>query len=176
MVFMPLRCKIISIFMKTTIGVCNTHREAMEAVRELRKAGYPTKNLSVIGKVDADTEDDIEVTDMKVAGTEVGAGVVIGSTLGILTGVGVFAIPGLGFLFGAGALAGAIAGFDIGLIGGGIVSALTLTGIHDEKAKHYDEQLKEGKFLLIVQGSKEEGEQAQKILQAKGGNAGLEMH
>lgn len=161
--------------MKTTIGVYNTHQEAMEAVKELRKAGFPTKNLSVIGKVEQET-DDIETTDMKVAGTEVGAGVVIGSTVGILTGIGIFAIPGLGFLFGAGALAGAIAGFDIGLIGGGIISALTLSGIHDENAKHYEKQLREGKFLLIIQGTKEEAEQAQKILKSHGTDAGLEMH
>jgi membrane protein DedA with SNARE-associated domain len=52
--------------------------------------------------------------------------VAVGTTLGIvagaLSGVGVFALPGLGFIYGAGALVGTIAGFDFGLISGGIVS------------------------------------------------------
>ncbi len=162
--------------MKTTIGVYNTHHDAMQAVKELRQAGYPTNNLSVIGKVHANDSDELENKEMKIAGAEVGAGVVIGSTVGILTGVGLFAIPGLGFLFGAGALAGAIAGFDIGLIGGGIISALTLTGIHDDKAQQYEEHLKQGKYLLIAQGSKEEAETAQKILHGYGGHQELDVH
>src|SRR5690606_35335037 len=70
--------------------------------------------------------DDVFTNPMKVAATGVGIGAVVGPILGALAGVGVLAIPCLGILVGAGALAGAIAGLDVGIIGGGIISALAI--------------------------------------------------
>lgn len=94
----------------------------------------------------------------------------------MLTGIGLLAIPGLGFLYGAGALAGAIAGFDIGLIGGGIISALTIPGVKHDVAKEYETQLKEGKFLVIAHGSEEEVNRAKEIMHRHGTHTTLETH
>jgi hypothetical protein len=47
------------------------------------------------------------------------------------------AIPGVGMLYGAGALVGAIAGFDVGIIGGGLVAILANIGIGEKEAHHY---------------------------------------
>ncbi|MCB0697363.1 MAG: hypothetical protein KDC07_08360, partial [Chitinophagaceae bacterium] len=144
--------------MDNLIAVCNNHLAAVQAVGALKEQNHLTsKQLSIIGKADkarnAIILDDDDVS--KVTTTEAGIGVALGSALGILTGVGIFAIPGLGFLYGAGALIGGIAGFDLGLIGGGIVSALTVAGIKINETHSYDEDIKQGKFLVVVQGTKE---------------------
>lgn len=158
--------------MRTVVGVYENHHDAVQAVRELKAAGYSTKQISLIGKVKdtAGLEDPIEEDNvrMKFAGTELGVTAIAGSTIGLLTGVGLFAIPGLGFLFGAGALVGAIAGFDIGLIGGGIIAALTLPGIKGDTAKQYEKEVSEGKILLIIQGTETEAAEANTLLHSHG--------
>ena len=36
--------------MNTTVGVYDTHEKAIEAVQELKRAGYPVQQVSLIGK------------------------------------------------------------------------------------------------------------------------------
>ena len=164
--------------MKTAVGVYSTHGDAVHAIKVLKDNGYPAEKLSILGKVN-EAANELETKDeklMKVAGTEVGIGAIAGTTAGILTGIGLFAIPGLGFLFGAGALAGAIAGFDIGLIGGGVVSALTIPGMKTDAAKKYEKELDAGRFLVIAQGTEEEIKRAEEILKGHGTHTVLDMH
>ena len=164
--------------MKTVISVYDTHHDAVEAVRELQSAGYDPKRLSIVGKT-TDMEEVPEVKtskSMAVAGAEVGIGAVAGSVLGVLTGIGIFAIPGLGFLYGAGALVGAIAGFDFGIIGGGLASALTVAGISAADTEQYEESLKNGKVLLVVQGSNDDLAKAKSILHTHGKSTGIIQH
>jgi uncharacterized membrane protein len=161
--------------MKTVVGVYNTHDEAVEAIKTLKEQGYIDAQLSMIGKVQ-NTGDDDESHLMNTAAKEIGVTAVAGSTLGVLAGLGIFAIPGLGFLYGAGALVGAIAGFDIGLIGGGLISALTIPGMKSDIAKEYDKELRDGKILVIVQGSQDEVEEAKEHLSGFGKHKTLETH
>ncbi|MFA6923692.1 MAG: hypothetical protein WC223_05500 [Bacteroidales bacterium] len=150
--------------MKSTVGVYDSHDTALDAIEVLKDRGYPINQLSLMGQASI-VDDNMRIQSrepLKNAG--VGAGVVLGSTLGVLSGAGVFAIPGLGFIFGAGAVVGALAGFDVGLIGGGIVSILTTLGIKKDKVIKYNEHLNEGKFLVIAQGNEEEVEKAKSIL------------
>lgn len=164
--------------MKTVIGVYDTHTDAIEAVQALKGAGYSNKNISLIGRVKGDDKG-LETNDdklVKTAGAEVGITTVAGATIGILTGIGIFAIPGLGFLYGAGALVGAIAGIDFGIIGGGIVSALTIPGMKEAAAKEYEKEIAAGKTVLVVQGSEEEIKEAERILNDKGMHSMLGAH
>lgn len=166
--------------MRTVVGTYDDHHDAVEAVRHLKAAGFNTKQISLIGKVkDTAGLEDVAEDDsarMKIAGAELGVTAIAGSTIGLLTGIGIFAIPGLGFLFGAGALVGAIAGFDIGLIGGGIISALTLPGVKGDTAKQYEKEVSEGKLLLIVQGTETEVHEAERVLSSHGKHDVLEAH
>lgn len=163
--------------MITAVGVYETHAQAVQALHELKQANFPARQLSILGKADVkdphSEADEDEMSDR--AGKGVGLGILAGSTLGVLTGVGVFAIPGLGFLFGAGALVGAIAGLDLGLIGGGIAGALAI-GLHREHYEKYDKYLKEGKFLVVVHGSAKEIEHAKDILFKHGEHFELAAH
>lgn len=164
--------------MNNLIVVYDAHDKAIDAVTTLKQAGYTSKNLSIIGRADK-ARDAAKLSDkeiINVAGAEVGAGVTLGSVLGALAGVGIFAIPGLGFLYGAGALVGAIAGFDIGLVAGGVASALTVAGIKVAETKKYDDYIKDGNMLVIVQGSADEVKKAEDALKAGPKPVDIEKH
>lgn len=162
--------------MKAVVGVYDSHEKAVDAIEELKKAGYSTKNLSLIGKADL-VNDHIHVKSNDTAEkAEVGVGVVAGSVLGVLAGVGIFAVPGLGFLYGAGALVGAFAGFDFGLIAGGLVAALTHLGMDEVNAVKYEKHLNEGKFVIFAQGSEKEINHAQEVLHTQGLHLELDSH
>ncbi len=164
--------------MNATIGIYDNHDLAVEAVIKLKEADFPVNQLSIMGLSQTeDVDKEMHITPhnpIKTAG--LGTGTVIGTTLGILTGVGMFAIPGVGFLYGAGALVGAIAGFDIGLIGGGIASALTTVGVTDENSKKYHDALVAGKFLVVAHGDQKLVNQAKDLLHEHGTHDDMEMH
>ncbi len=152
--------------MNSAIGIYEDHDMALAAVAKLKEDGYAVNQLSIMGLTETEVVDNemrvVEKSPIKVAG--LGTGVAIGTTIGVLTGVGLFAIPGLGVLFGAGALVGALAGFDFGLIGGGIASVLASVGVSDEIAKRYHTLLQAGKYLVIASGTAEEVQLAKKHL------------
>jgi uncharacterized membrane protein len=164
--------------MNATIGIYDNHDLAVEAVVKLKEANYPVSQLSIMGKAETETVDnEMHITPkspIKVAG--LGVGTALGTTLGVLAGVGVFAIPGLGFLYGAGALVGAIAGFDFGLIGGGIASALATVGVKDENLKKYHDALEEGKFIVIAHGTEEDVNKAKSMLHEHGTHEDIDQH
>lgn len=164
--------------MKTTIGIYENHDDAVEAVKKLQMQGYPIHNLSIIGKTEKEEiDDDMNITPKNpINPVGLGAGTAVGATVGILTGIGIFAIPGLGFLYGAGALVGALAGFDFGLIGGGVASVLTSIGLNEAPARKYERYLQEGKYLIIAQGTEEETKHAKELLHVHGTHKELEMH
>jgi uncharacterized membrane protein len=150
--------------MKKSIAIFSSHDEAREGLEALMNAGMEMKNFSIIGKAEI-VDDQIKVKSNRalIAAPTV-AGTVIGTTIGLLTGIGLFAIPGLGVLFGAGAIVGAFAGFDAGIIAGGVSSILVELGIKENHIQ-YEEHLQEGKFLMILDGSKTEIEKAENILE-----------
>jgi hypothetical protein len=162
--------------MKSTIGVYNSHKEAIEAINELVDDGYPAAQLSLIGKADL-IDDHLHVRSHELLKeAPVSIGIVAGTVLGVLAGAGIVAIPGLGFILGAGAVIGGFAGFDLGLVGGGIVSILASVGIKKEHAVKYHEHLKVNRFLVIAQGSETEVSEAKSILEAHGKHVELNCH
>lgn len=164
--------------MNATIGIYDNHDLALAAVKELKDSGFPVDKLSIIGKAETEEIDENLNTEtkypLKLAG--LGIGTALGTTLGVLAGVGIFAIPGLGFLFGAGAIVGAIAGFDFGLIGGGIASVLETVGVNDANMKKYHDALEKGKFVVIAHGKEDEVIKAKILLQEHGTHHELDLH
>lgn len=159
--------------MESQIAIYDTHEKAVNAIKQLSHQDFPMDNVSLLGQAEV-IEDHIHIRSLdtvKKAPAVIGMGA--GTLIGLLSGVGVFAIPGFGFLYGAGALVGLIAGLDLGLIAGGFISLLTYTGIKEEEVVKCQEHLKEGKFMVIVKGAKEEIEKAKRILHADGSH--LEM-
>lgn len=156
--------------MNTAIGIYDDHELAVAAVKRLKESDFPMDHLTIMGKAETEVVDkDLNITPKNpISLVGLGTGTAVGTALGILAGVGIFAIPGLGFLYGAGALVGAFAGFDFGLIGGGIASVLTTIGVKDENEQKYHNALEAGKFLLIVHGNEEDVNNARAILHLHG--------
>jgi uncharacterized membrane protein len=154
--------------MKSQVAIYENHELAIKALERLKDADFPMEKTSLIGQAEI-VDDHVHVKsldDMRVKAT--GLGVVATSTLGLLTGLGIFAVPGLGFLYGAGALVGAIAGAEIGVVGSALFSILTTIGFHSDYIVKYEQHIKEGRFLVIVNGTLEEVERAENILHTEG--------
>lgn len=159
--------------MESQIAIYETHDKAVEAIKLLSHKNFPMNIVSLIGKAEV-IEDHIQIQSLdtiKKAPALIGMGA--GTLVGLLSGIGVFAIPGFGFLYGAGALVGIIAGLDLGLIAGGFISLLNFTGIKEEEVVKCQEHLKEGKFMVIVKGDREDIDKAKHILHTD--NSHLEM-
>ncbi|MCE3294594.1 MAG: hypothetical protein K0R65_308 [Crocinitomicaceae bacterium] len=152
--------------MKTSIAVFNSHDEALASVVLLREHHFPLYKVSLVGKAEL-VDDKIHLepsTKEGLINTPVIAGTILGTTIGLLSGIGLFAIPGLGFLYGAGAIVGALGGFDLGLLAGGAGTLMLQAGIEEEHAVKYDEHLRDGKFLLMIEGSSQDAERARQII------------
>lgn len=150
--------------MKTSVAVFASHHDAVSSIVALKKHDFPLSKVSLVGQAElVDEKIQVQSND-KLINTPVIAGTVLGTTIGLLTGVGLFAIPGFGLLFGAGAVVGALGGFELGVATGGFVTLLLQMGIHEDYAVVYDEHIKDGKFLLMIDGSNEEIDLARKII------------
>ncbi len=164
-------------FYKRAAGLFYSRDEAEAAVRALQDAGYDMDRVSVIAK-DADTigghETTEEVGNKADDGAATGAvtGGALGGITGLLVGLGALAIPGIGPILLAGAEATAIAttlaGAGIGAAAGGLIGALIGLGIPEEKAKVYNDRVKGGSFLVIVNGTAAEIARAETIMQHNG--------
>ena len=62
------------------------------------------------------------------------------------------------------------------MLSGGIVAVLTSIGIEMAGATKYEEHLKAGKFMIIIQGSQREIDFAKSILEAYEGHIELKEH
>lgn len=159
--------------MKKSISIFNSHDDALKALEELRESGVNMSKISLVGHAEI-VNDNVHIkSNQALVAAPVAAGTVLGTTLGLLTGVGLFAIPGLGVLFGAGAIVGALAGFQIGVATGGIATILVDLGVKDDHVV-YEQHLKEGRFLLFYDGSEEEIEHVERIIEGK--HLGVKRH
>jgi len=151
------------------VAIYYTHTDAEAAVKELQKAGYDMRKLSIVGK-DYHTEE--HVTGYYSTGDRMRywgkLGAFWGGIWGLLFGSAFFLIPGLGPMLAAGpivawivgALEGAVVTGGVTAIGAGLYSI----GIPKDSILKYETALKTEKFLLIAHGSPAEATKAQQIL------------
>ncbi len=159
--------------MKKSISIFDSHAEALKALEALRESGVNMSKVSLVGRAEV-IDDHVHIHSNKaLVAAPVAIGSVLGTTLGVLTGVGLFAIPGLGLLFGAGAVIGAFAGFQLGVVTGGITSILVDLGVKEDHVV-YEQHLKEGRFLLFYDGSDEEIDHVERIIEGK--HLGIARH
>ncbi|MEH1918867.1 histidine kinase [Nostoc sp.] len=164
---------------KRAVGVFSHRRDVEHALHELKKVGFDMNRVSVITQ-DGDKEDiagaDVSdrVGDQSDEGAKVGAatGGALGGLAGLLVGLGTLAIPGIGPIMLAGAaattLATTLAGAGIGAVAGSLLGALIGLGIPEERAKVYDERVKRGHYLVILDGTEAEILRAEAILNHQG--------
>ena len=155
-------------------GIFASRNEAELAVNELTRAGFSSRDVSVLMADKSGTRDFATEKNTKAPeGTTTGAGVggTIGGTLGLLAGIGAIAIPGVGPLIAAGPIMATLAGVGVGGALGGIVGALVGMGIPEYEAKRYEGRVKEGGILVSVHcDSSDEVSRAKDILKRSGGD------
>jgi uncharacterized membrane protein len=151
------------------VAVYNTHQEAEEAVKELQKARFEMKNLSIIGR-DYHTEENVvgyyNTGDRMKYWGKVGA--FWGGFWGLLFGGAFFWVPGIGQVLAAGPVVAAIVSAleqavvvgGIGVIGAGLYGL----GIPKDSVIKYETALKANKFVVIAHGTPEEVSRAKQIM------------
>jgi uncharacterized membrane protein len=154
-----------------TVAVFDTHAEAEDAVKELQKAGFDMKKLSVVGK-DYHTEE--QVVGYYNAGDRMKhwgkLGAFWGGLWGLLFGAAFFWVPGIGPVLVGGpmvawiiaALEGAVLVGGISAIGAGLVSL----GIPKDSIVEYESALKAGKFVVVAHGTADDVAKALNIMSA----------
>lgn len=151
------------------VATFNTHTEAEYAVKEIQKAGFDMKKLSIVGK---DYHSDEHVVGYYNLGDRAKnwgkLGAFWGGLWGLLFGSAFFFIPGIGPILVAGPLVAWIVGALEGdvVIGGlsALGAAFFSIGIPEDSIVLYETSLKANKFLLIDRGSSEEVEHIRKIV------------
>ncbi|MCL5090743.1 MAG: hypothetical protein M1514_01900 [Patescibacteria group bacterium] len=143
----------------TVLGIFPDHDKADSAVNDLQKAGFETKDISIImrgpedgGVVTKKPKTTLVGGVVKYAEQGAGTGAVIGGLAGLLIGIAAVAFPGLGFVLFAGPLAAAlglgtaaattVTGAIAGAAGGGLIGAFTGLGLPGKEAAQYAERLK----------------------------------
>ena len=155
--------------MKSKVAVYNNHKKAVKAVKALVDNGIPAKHISLIGKAVINDDDNVEHIDKeKIEKTTAVIGMGAGTLVGLLTGIGVFTIPGFGFLYGAGAAVGAIGGFELGALTGGLLALLEDLGIKNDNLSDFEKRLNNGEFIIMINGNENEIIKAEKILHTEG--------
>jgi hypothetical protein len=151
------------------VAVFDRHQDAEGAIRELERAGFDMKKLSIIGH-DYHTEE--HAVGFYNAGDRVKYwgkhGAFWGSVFGILLAPAFFWIPGIGPILTGGligsVLMGTVEGAAVGaaIVGGtsALAAALGGIGIPKDSIIRYEADLKANKFLLIASGSAADAEQA----------------
>jgi len=161
------------------IAVYDTHTAAEQAIKEIQKAGFNMKNLSIIGK-DYRTEEHVvgyynSDDRMKFWGK---LGAFWGGIWGLLFGSALFVVPGIGPVMVLGPLVSSIIAALEGAVVVGGLSALGAglygMGIPKDSIVHYESEIKTGKFLVVAQGIGEELTEVQKICESHSAN--VEFH
>ena len=154
----------------SAVAIFNNHTEAEDAVKELQKAGFDMKKLSIVGK---DYHSDEHVVGYYNTGDRVKywgkLGAFWGGLWGFLFGSAFFFIPGIGPIV----VGGPLVSWIIGALEGAVIvggmstvgAALYSIGIPRDSVLKYETSLKSNKFVLVAHGTNEEAEKAKKILE-----------
>jgi hypothetical protein len=137
-------------------GLFRDRESAERAYRTLGERGYGKDDVNLLmsdetrKKYFADRETEIGTKAWEDAGKGAAIGGAVGATLAALAAIGTtLALPGLGLLI-AGPIAAAFAGAGAGAVTGGLVGALVGYGIPEERAKLYEQGIKDGGIVMGV--------------------------
>lgn len=149
----------------TVMAVFRDHSSAERAVREMKERGFGQEEISLIAKDEESRGggEDMSYEDQNLAdGTT--AGGALGGLAGLLAGAGALLIPGIGPIIAAGPLAGALTGVVTGGVAGGLIDY----GIPEERGRHYEERVRQGRILVMVEAREGQSREAEEILQECG--------
>jgi uncharacterized protein YjbJ (UPF0337 family) len=144
-------------------GTFRDRDDAERAYCSLTDRGYTQNDVNLLMSdetrkkyFDDDVKSDLGSKAMEGAGAGGAIGGTLGAIIAALATVGTsLAIPGLGIVI-AGPIAAALAGAGAGGLTGGIIGALVGVGIPENRAKLYDEDIRNGGIVMGVNPRSEE--------------------
>jgi uncharacterized membrane protein len=146
--------------MNTIIGLFDDQATARRALETLRDGPLPLEDISIIAQNPDGTVDTGESGDVSA-----GEGATVGAVWGGLVGLAALLIPGVGPFIAFGALGAALTGVVTGAVVGGIAAALIdFSGIPEDDARGYEQQLRAGKTLVAVKARNEDAAEVRRIL------------
>ncbi len=164
---------------RRAVGIFPDRPRTASALQALSDSGFAMSHVSVIAK-DSERQNAIagvkvkdEASNQADAGGTVGAvtGGVLGGVTGLLVGLGTLAIPGIGPAVLAGEAATVLAtlvGGAAGAAAGGLVGALIGMGSPEHRAKHYQDRVSQGDYLVMLKDTEPEIARAERTLKAAG--------
>lgn len=162
---------------KTVIGTFKSRDKAEEAVDKVQQqAGIPQDKISVLAKDNGQNKtsqsnaDNNQMTNDTVAdGTTWGAG--LGAGAGLLASAGALAIPGIGPVLAIGPIAATLSGG----LSGGIAGGLLDWGIPEDTGRRYENEIKKGGVVCLVQANQNETSKVENVLEECGAQD-VEVH
>src|SRR5215203_3297974 len=153
------------ILMNTIFGVFDDAATARRAVDALRASPLKLHDVSIVSRTaDSPTHGEGDVS--------AGQGATVGAVWGGLVGLAALLIPGVGPFIAFGALGAAVTGAVTGAVVGGITAALVdFSGIPEEEARGYEQQLRAGKTLVAVKARDEDAAEVRRILDEIGADS-----
>jgi hypothetical protein len=164
---------------KTVVGLFDDYNKAQMAVQQLRNAGIPDSDISLVAHNEAagrtittDTGHDAGDAAASGAGTGATIGAVAGGAAGLMAGLGAIVIPGFGPVVAAGWLVSTLTGAGLGAVAGaaigGLAGALTAVGVPEEEAGYYAEGVRRGGALVTVRADDAQAERVADLLDNAG--------
>ena len=150
--------------MKATVAIYDSHLTALDAIEVLKNKCYPVDQLSMIGQARSSNNGLEKKFIDPLISASVSVGMVVDSTLAVLSRVRILPVPDLGFIFGAGAVVGNLASTNLDTANTEVDAILKTIGVNKVETVDFSSQLKEGKFLVVAQGDDDEAEKAKNIL------------
>jgi len=147
---------------KILTGMFSDRSNVEQAYGKLHERGYTTKDINLVMSDETRkqhfTKGDTEIGTkaLEGAGTGSAIGGVVGAAAAAILAIGTaIAIPGLGLVV-AGPIAAALAGAGAGGVAGGLIGALVGAGLPEERARLYEDGIKDGKIVMGVHPRNEE--------------------
>lgn len=154
------------------MGVVPNRPAAEQVVGNLRLAGFPQDDVSVIMVQREEAEQMTEADDQtgqgarEVAGSAA-KGAAIGGTTGVLAGLATLAIPGIGPVLGSGILVALFGG--AGTFVGALSGAFASEDMSSEVVNRYGMALREGQAIICVRAENtEHAKEAEEVLNSAG--------
>lgn len=152
----------------------SSREAAGEALDKLVLAGFPIAQLFLLGESWQETPSHVSHLPPDAYGTVTGTasglkkglllGNLAGGATGLLLGAGLIVLPGVGQLALSTAITFVLLSGGICTAAGGLTGALIGLGLTSEQAKTYHQQIARGCCLLIVEGTSQDIERAQRHL------------
>ena len=143
--------------------------EAEMAIKRLSDMKFPINQVSILTQ-NIETTKQVHgfITTGDVAAQGASSGAWMGGFFGLLVGAAFIWVPGLGPLFVAGPFAamllGGAEGILAGAAGGGLLGALVGWGVSKEHIIKYEQDIKNGQYLVVANGDESQVREARSIL------------